>query len=242
VGVSSVPCRHGKFGSGSSVPWRRCVVWRVLGRVIKPLEAWRIRVACPRLPRGVAGSGSVSSDLWRRTGFWGASPRSPGGVAASGGVCRSHVSVASLAGVSSVSWRRGRFGGRFLVPLEAWRVRGCVLKPLEAWRVWGACPRAPGGVLGSGGVFSVPWRLGGFGGVFGSLEAWRVRGGSAVPWRRGGFGGRVLDPLSAWRICFAVFCPVEAWRVRGRVLGPLKALQVRGTCLQSPGIVAVLGA
>jgi len=87
----------------------------------------------------------------------------------------------------------------------------------------------PGGMVGAGGVSSVPWRCGSLVGlVLGFLEAWLVRGafprspggmeglvGISVPWRCGGFGGIVLGLLEAWRVWGAGLVPLEVWRFQG---------------------------
>jgi len=76
-------------------------------------------------------------------------------------------------------------------------IGGLVLGPMEAGRFGGFSLVSWG--RGGFGVFSVPWRRGGFRGlVLGPLKAWRVQGVFLGPWRRGGFGRNVVGLLEAW--------------------------------------------
>jgi len=120
-------------------------------------------------------------------------------------------------GLSSVPWRRGRFGRHLFGPLEAWRIR------------W-ACARSRGGVAALGGLSSVPWRRGRFGWpVLGPVDACRVWG--ACPLSPGDV------PLDE-----SVLGPVEAWRVQGHILGHVEAWGVWVAYPRYPGGVAGLGA
>jgi len=93
---------------------------------------------------------------------------------------------------------------------------GPVYGSLEVWRVRESCFWSPGGVAGSVGMYSVPWR-------------------------RGGVVRSVLGPLEAWRDRETVLGPVEAWWDRGPLLGPVEAWQVPGACPWSHGGMAGLG-
>jgi len=109
--LSSVPWRRGRFGGhvlGLLQGWRvrgGVAGWETShrppgsvagsGRVLGPLEVWRVWGACPSSPGG----------LW----VWGACPLLPWGVADWGCV--------------SVPWRHYRFGGCVVNRLEAWCVQ-----------------------------------------------------------------------------------------------------------------------
>jgi len=147
----------------SSVRW---VSVGFCGRVLGPLEAWR-----------VLRSSAIPLEAW-----W------------IRGACLGLLEAWRIRRLLGFLWA-WRVLCLLFCPLESWRVWGACPRSHGGMAGSGGCPRSPAGVAGSGGV-SVPWWRGEFWGfLLGFIGAWRVDRVSSVSSWSVGFLGRVLGPL-----------------------------------------------